>query len=265
VGGGKDKFFAFDTAGNKLWEFKTAGKVKTRPAISADGYTIFVSSDKNRVYAFNKTDRLNAEKFPTENEWEFTADGKVRAPALGPSGIIYLGSEGDAGGLLYAMKGDFAQPKNERSTFISYSEELGLDFLLQDQQDNWLDQNDYAIRLEVMRSLAETDGKYEYILHTWVRRCQEVDCTDANISGTFFQDTRSQYAWFPAPNSFMEQTIKLEESDHDKLDRILFGFTGATAVGHTQSVIIKQFQLSFIRPNDPIVTDDSVNYPVFVP
>jgi hypothetical protein len=26
-------------------------------------------------------------------------------------------------------------------------------------------------------------------------------------------------------------------------------------------VLIKQFQLSFIRPNDPIVTDDSVNYP----
>jgi len=46
------------------------------------------------------------------------------------------------------------------------------------------------------------------------------------------------------------------------MDRFLFGFTGATAAGDTQSVLIKQFQLSFIRPNDPIVTDDSVNYPV---
>jgi hypothetical protein len=272
VGSESDKLLAFDTAGNKLWEFPTAGKVKTRPTISADGNTIYVSSDKNRVYALNKIDRLNDEAFPTENEWEFTPDGKTRAPALGASGIVYLGSEGDSGGLLYAMKGDFAEPKNERGTLITYSEEMGTDF---DpiEIDDWLIKNDYAVRLEVMRSLnPDPDGQqHEYTLRTWIRRCPADDCAAANITGTFFQDTRVQYAWspeisddFPAPNSFIEQTIKLSPEEHAKLDRFLFGFTGATAATFTQSVLIKQFQLSFIRPNDPIVTEDA-NWPPLEP
>jgi hypothetical protein len=120
-----------------------------------------------------------------------------------------------------------------------------------------------------MRSLtpATPSGKYEYTLHAWARRCEFADCTDADITGTdvFFQDTRIQYDWFPAPNSFMKQTIKLEPGDHEKLERILFGFTGATGSAGAQKAFIKKFQLSFIRPNDPIVTNDSANYPEVTP
>ena len=122
---------------------------------------------------------------------------------------------------------------------------------------------EWAVRLEVRRSLLPADGQYEYTLRTWIRRCQADPCTaDSAIFGTYFQDTRTQYAWFPAPNSFMQQDIKLEPADHEKLDRILFGFTGAAGGTGAQSVLIKNFQLSFIRPNDPIVTDDHVKYPI---
>ncbi len=137
-----------------------------------------------------------------------------------------------------------------------------IDFPDQDAQDNWLSQYDYAVRMEVFRSASvNAEGNYEYTSRTWIRRCQADDCPDADITGTFYQDTRIEYAWFPAPNSFIQQTIEMTPADHAKFNRFLFGFTGATAVGDTQSVLIKQFQLSFIRPNDPIVTDDSVNYP----
>jgi len=181
-----------------------------------------------------------------------------------------VGADGGKGeGKLYAIQ-SFAFPRNERGTFISYSDEMGdqiIDFPTQDAQDNWLNQYDYAVRLEVMRSASvNAEGNYDYTSRTWIRRCKEVNCTDTDpdpkIAGTFFQDTRIEYAWFPAPNSFIQQTIEMIPADHAKMDRFLFGFTGATAVGDTQSVIIKQFQLSFVRPNDPIVTDDSVNYPV---
>jgi hypothetical protein len=63
----------------------------------------------------------------------------------------------------------------------------------------------------------------------------------------------------------MEQTIELEEADHLKLEQILFGFTGAIGSVRAQDADIKKFQLSFIRPNGPIVTNDSANYPEVTP
>jgi len=264
LGGGKDKFFAFNPNGTLKWEQKIKGKVKSRPTISADGQTVYIGSEKNRLYAFNVADRAAGEDFPSKNEWEFTADGKVKTTAaIGSDGTIYIGSDGGKGeGTLHAIQ-SFAFPRNERGTLITHSDEMGSGFDTQDEKDNWMNQNDYAVRLEVMRSAtANPNGNFEYTLHTWIRRCQNENCPDADITGTFFQDTRIEYAWFPAPNSFMEQTIELSPAEHAKMERFLFGFTGATAAGDTQSVLIKQFQLSFIRPNDPIVTDDSVNYPV---
>jgi len=281
AGHDKGKVYALDAGGNLLWDFDTEGEVFTRPALSHDDSTIFVGTEKSKVYALNTDDRQQdhnlpgSQPFPSENEWEFTADGKVRAPAVGTSAmgntIVYVGSEGSAGGLLYALAGNFAQPKNERGTFISYSDEFKLETEPppdQEEQDDWLSYNDYAVRLEVMRSLEPNPaGKYEYTLHAWVRRCEFADCTDADITGSdaFFHDTRIQYSWFPAPNSFMKQTIKLEEDDHLKLERILFGFTGATGSAGAQNAVIKEFRLSFIRPNDPVVTDDSGNWEAVTP
>jgi hypothetical protein len=38
--------------------------------------------------------------------------------------------------------------------------------------------------------------------------------------------------------------------------RFLFGFTTATASGAAQNAVIEYFQLSFIRPGDPVIAAD---------
>jgi len=43
------------------------------------------------------------------------------------------------------------------------------------------------------------------------------------------------------------------DSFHDRFDRFLFGFTSASTA--SQTIEIRRFQLSFIRPNDPVVSD----------
>ncbi len=74
AGSDKGKVYALNPAGSLLWEFDTRGEVFTRPAVSDDGSTIYVGTLKNMVYALDKTDRLDGEDFPSENEWDFTAD-----------------------------------------------------------------------------------------------------------------------------------------------------------------------------------------------
>lgn len=267
VGSDDDKLYAFNRDGTVNWSYKTRGNVKTRPAIDTDG-TVYVGSDKNGVYAFRPADRLAGKPFPTLNEWEFTADGNVQSSPVIGTDAVYVGADGGKEeGKLYAIQ-SFAFPRNERGTLISYSTDMvvadeATEFPTLQSKNDWLSQYDYAVRMEVMRSASVNgNGNYEYTSRTWIRRCENANCTDNNIAGTFFQDTRIQYAWFPAPNSFIEQKIEMTPAEHAKFDRMLVGFTGATGSAGAQSVLIKEFQLSFIRPNDPIVTDDSANYPV---
>ena len=53
----------------------------------------------------------------------------------------------------------------------------------------------------------------------------------------------------------MRQQVELTEDDHNAFERFFFGFTGA-AGSEALDAEISQFQLSFIRPGDPIVTND---------
>ena len=48
----------------------------------------------------------------------------------------------------------------------------------------------------------------------------------------------------------MTQTIELASADHTLFDRFLFGFTSGS--GSDQTINISKFQLSFIRPADPV-------------
>ena len=251
------------------WSYKTEGDIRTRPAIAADG-NVYVGSEKSRVYAFNPADRLMKETFPAPSEWEFTADGNVKSSPVVGTDAVYVGSDGGKGeGKFYAIQ-SFAFPRNERGTLISYSDDFKLDPAenpTQAEKDDWLAYNDYAVRMEIKRSPnVNGNGNYEYTSRAWIRRCQNEKCpntdTDPKITGTFFQDTRIEYAWFPAPNSFIQQTIEMTPVEHAKFDRTLFGFTAAIGDIGPQNILIKKFQLSFIRPNDPVVTDDSTNYPV---
>jgi hypothetical protein len=140
-------------------------------------------------------------------------------------------------------------PVNERNLFIT-ADKLGIT-----PSNNWLNDGPWAVRLEVERNLAQNiDGNFDYNLRLWMRQCAQADCND--ILGTFFQDTRIEYDYSALPDLPLAQEIELSPSDHNRFNRFLFGFTTATAPGDTQSALIKQFNLSFIRPNDPVITND---------
>jgi hypothetical protein len=140
-------------------------------------------------------------------------------------------------------------PINERDLFLT-ADELGIT-----PSNNWLNDGPWAVRLEVERSLIQNaGGNYDYNLQLWMRQCAQADCND--ILGTFYQDTRIKYDYSALPDLPLTQIIELSQSDHDRFNRFLFGFTTATAPGDTQSALIKQFNLSFIRPNDPVITND---------
>ena len=143
-----------------------------------------------------------------------------------------------------------AAPINERDLFLTDSE---LDVT---PSNDWLNDGPWAVRLEVERSLVQNlDGNYDYKLRLWMRQCTQADCND--ILGTFFQDTRIEYDYSALPPDLpLDQDIELSPSDHAMFNRFLFGFTTATAPGDTQSALIEHFNLSFIRPNDPVITDD---------
>ena len=140
-------------------------------------------------------------------------------------------------------------PVNERDLFLSDSE------LNITPSSSWLNNGPWAVRLEVDRSLVQNGGgNYDYNLRLWMRQCSQSDCND--ILGTFFQDTRIRYDYSALVDLPLVQDIELSQTDHDMFSRFLFGFTTATAQGDSQNTVIRHFNLSFIRPNDPVVTID---------
>ncbi len=150
----------------------------------------------------------------------------------------------------HAPFADPTSPLNERDLFLSDSE---LDVT---PSNSWLNNGPWAVRLEVERSLVQNiDGNFDYNLRLWMRQCAQTDCND--ILGTFFQNTRIKYDYSALADLPLSQAIELSQSDHDMFNRFLFGFTTATAPGETQSALdLEQFNLSFIRPNDPVIIDD---------
>jgi hypothetical protein len=121
--------------------------------------------------------------------------------------------------------------------------------------DDWLAGDavkPWAIRIEVLRSLDQNaGGNYDYLLRTWVRQCNQIDCSD--VLGTFFQDLTIEYR---AKTPHLEQTIELVQADHDLFDRFLFGFTGATGESTSQNAIFGNITWWPIGTNDAIITTD---------
>jgi type II secretory pathway pseudopilin PulG len=144
-------------------------------------------------------------------------------------------------------------PENERSLFLT---DTKLDVT---PSNNWLNDGPWAVRLEVERSIVQNaGGNFDYKLRLWMRQCDQADCND--ILGTFFQDARIKYDYAAMADLPLTQEIELSQTDHIKFNRFLFGFTTATAPGDSQSALIEHFNLSFIRPNDPVITNDP-NWP----
>lgn len=231
------------------------GAIQSSPTIASDGAVIF-GSDDGHLYALN-TDR--------SLRWKYPALGSLGAairskPAIGPDGIIYFSAEN---GRLYAIDPAFNDPPNDPGLYLTPTQLQTDPTNSGSYTDNWLTEGPWAVRLEVQRSITpNASGKFEYTLKTWLKKCADADCT--NLVGTsFFQNTRFEYDWNAAGIIPMTQTIELSNTAtpppgqldfmHDRFDRFLFGFTSASSAA--QTIEIRKFQLSFIRPNDPVVSD----------
>jgi outer membrane protein assembly factor BamB len=230
------------------------GAIQSSPTIASDGAVIF-GSDDGHLYALN-TDRTLRWKYPAVG-----SIGAIRSkPAIGPDGIIYFSAED---GRLYAIDPALNDPPNDPGLYLTPTQLQTDPTNAGSFTNNWLTEGPWAVRLEVQRSTTPNgSGKYEYTLKTWLKKCADADCT--NLVGTsFFQNTRFEYDWMAAGIIPMTQTIELSNTStpppgqldflHDRFDRFLFGFTSASTAA--QTIEIRKFQLSFIRPNDPIVSD----------
>lgn len=70
--------------GTKLWEFQSAGRIYSSPAIGPDGAVYFGSLDR-QVYALNPDG---------SRRWLYTTRGGVASsPAIGADGTVYIGSQ----------------------------------------------------------------------------------------------------------------------------------------------------------------------------
>lgn len=228
---------------------------KSSPAVGSDG-TIYVGSDDDHLYAISPSDG--------SVKWRINLGADVRSsPTVGADGTVYVGSDDNKVWAIYGL----ALPRNRRDLYVTSTlngpnTKVGGEIVEVDNLDDWLKgdtlKGPWAVRIEVMRSSElNVNGNYDYTLRTWIRQCDtepsSPDCTDTDIIGAFFQDTRIQY---DAKVPHIAQTVELSTADHTEFERFLFGFTGATGAGESQSAIIDKFQLSFIRSGDPVVTTD---------
>jgi hypothetical protein len=251
------RLFAVNIAnGFEKWRFDLMSFVDdddifdSSPIIGADG-TIYVGSKDGRLFAVNPEDGSERWRFPVETELPI---GEVRSsPAIGPDGTIYFGSDDNN---LYAVT-PFAVPRNFRDeTFEDNKLIISDDFdsVTFSNSNEWLKEGPWAVRMEITRQTVSIDGedKGRYLLKTWVEKC-DGDCS-AFIDG-LFRDTRVVYNVAGRPHKLV-QTITISQADNEKFERFLFGFTTAAKAGDSQQAIIRDFELTFSRPGDPVVYSD---------
>ena len=254
VGSTNGRLYALSVInGDQLWVFtpdsvNPPDPIRGAIVVASDGAIIF-GSDDGYLYALNPSGTLR---------WKFPASGSplgplgaIRSkPAIGANGIIYFGAND---GKLYAIDPAVNEPPNMRDLKLTPTD-LGVSVA---DANNWFLEGPWAVRVEVQRERfdADADGKFTYNLKTWLKKCTDADCTNV-VGTTFFQNTRFAYDWTTAGISPMTQAFDLSNSPdsfHDRFDRFLFGFTSASTA--SQTIEIRRFQLSFIRPNDPEVSD----------
>lgn len=113
---------------------------------------------------------------------------------------------------------------------------------------NWMEDGQlYGVRLELIRpKLDNGDGQtYDYQLKAWVERLDNLNATEKSN----FKDTGATYA-DTAPLIYRTlkdgNPLELDQSVHDDLKQILFGFTEGTG-GATQDITIRNLEMRFIK------------------
>jgi len=242
--------------GAEIWNFTDSplslADIRTTPAIASDG-TIYFGAGDSLLHALNP-DGTKKWMFP------IPVDGDVIAghssPTVGSDGTVYIGSSSD--NKLYAVN-DYAVPRNIKHNYVTSVNDEGVakvggEEVTVDNVLDWLNgdssstdpKGPWAVRLEVMRRSLD-NNKYEYKLHAWIRQCPDEACEFTDPVYIFYKDTRIQFS----ENAPLPQTFELTEDGPLDFAEFIFGFTGATGESHSQSAEIANFNLSFIRPNDP--------------
>jgi len=251
VGSDDDNVYAINRNGSQKWSFPTGGNVNSSPTVGPDG-NIYVGSNDGNIYA------LHPDGTPKPAPWPFDTNSNVRSTAAVDDDLtVYIGSNDNN---LWAIN-QLALPRSYRNDTIKESKKLvsAADFptISFSDPDNWLPDGDglWAVRMEIDRETFSEGGesKGRYTIKAWVEKCSDSGCS--KVLNSLYRDTLVTYNVSGIPPK-LEQVIELSEADHDKLYRILFGFTTAVASNDTQESIIKFFELSFIRPTDPEVTSD---------
>jgi outer membrane protein assembly factor BamB/type II secretory pathway pseudopilin PulG len=260
IGSDDHYFYAIRANGTQKWRYQTNAEIVSSAIVDLDR-TVYVGSDDGRVYAFNPNGTL---------KWFFATGAPVQSsPALGQAGFIHIGSNDTN---IYTIS-QFADPRNFKDEDKSSGKLLtvedlssGTEVVEVNSTDDWLNgkpgvKGPFAVRLEVDRSLTpNADGEFNYELRLWMRQCNN-DLLCDNILGTFFQDTRLKYDYSAVPASLpMIQRFALNAAEQAAFNKFFFGFTGAAGAEALEATI-SQFQLSFIRSGDPVITNDSLNWP----
>lgn len=119
VGCDDGNVYAMDIhTGQKIWEFKTGGPVRSAPAIAEDD-TIYVGSFDHKIYGINGAN--GTKRWELKTGWMVTS-----SPAIGPDGTVYVGSQDNR---FYALNGETGEKKWEYDTArpIYSSPAVGLD------------------------------------------------------------------------------------------------------------------------------------------
>ena len=244
-----------NTIGSLRWKYPSSGSVGAitgKPAVDGDG-TVYFGSTDGHVYALNPDSGslTDAQRL----KWIYPSSGSIgsvrSAIEIGKDGnILFISDDGK----LYSLN-PFTVPPNLRNLYLTDTElQAGV------SGAGWFGLGTWAVRVEVDRSQSpNANGKYEYTLRTWLRRCTDAsNCSD--IVGTLYGNTRLRYDYKPLALTALPLTQAIElsdsdpSSDHTLFNRFLFGFTSAS--GSNQTISINNFQLSFIRPNDPVIAAD---------
>ncbi len=249
AGSMNDRLYAIDAAtGAVRWTYQAGGNIQSPIATDADNHIYFGSDDK-RVYALYADGSV---------KWTFETLGDVRGkPLVLADGTVYAASFDFR---LYAIN-QFANPKNYRDRLITYdSGRVGGVPAVVDDPNEWLkgasSRGPWAVRMEITRNRFASGGTYAYSLKTWLRQCTTAACSGENEPlSSFFADTRVNYSPATRPAQ-LEQTIHLLPADHADFERVIFGFTSQTGPADLQTATIRNFRLSFIRPEDPTVSSD---------
>ena len=222
VGSYDDHLYALDTSNLSLkWSYYAAGNVQSSPAVDSNG-TLYFGSDLRDPFVDNRN--VNALYSDGTVKWHYsTGSGDVRGtPLVMPDGTVYIGSFNFN---LYAIN-QFAVPKSLKDKFITYeSGSGGRGPGLGGQRRRLAEElhlkGPWAVRMEIYRSTSPNAsapvGYYSYLLRTWVRQCQQADCSD--VIGSFYDDTHLTYSPALRPPQ-MEQTINLSSTENNPVSEV---------------------------------------------